>query len=454
MREYNISERINNVSKEKQLVNLIISSESLQMEWIPKIDRDIFFSNEVVGIYQVVKRMFLDKKKINRNNVRFEIHQTVTTNLIEPYIKYLAEINAESPEETIDVLLDQLVQLFKSRRIYKEIFLDASREFDENKPIDELITKISNTIFAVESNVKERKIHDLPHETLDEIFNPKEENEGLETGLDEFDETYGGIKSDTYITIGAESGAGKTAILVDLIYRLCVRHKEKIAICFFSMEMSEVRIMKRLLSRHAQVNSMKFDKKRITSISPEEKDRLFRGANEVRKWPIKIIYESLDINTIKIKARQFVLQNPGKRHIFLVDHIGKIESSGSDMRVNTIKNSQGLKSLCIDYKSTVISLSQLLKELAGDKYKGTYHRPNESHIMESGAIKADSDILMLAWRPGSRFTRIAYGANPEWDCKNKIILLNEKNRDGIEKTDMVFNAYMSTSTLENNSEPF
>lgn len=452
--EFEISERICNVSREKQLLHLVISSETIQLEWLPRINDEIFFGNEVAAIFGLVRNMFLEKKKISFNNVRFEIKQGVATSLIDSFLTALEEIAEETPEETVDVLLDQLIQLYKSRRIYKEIFLEASREFLENRPINELIGKISNAVFAVESNVRERKIIDLPLETLDSIFNPREENEGLNIGLDEFDETYGGIKPDTYITIGAESGTGKTAILVDLIFRLCTMHREKISICFFSMEMSEERIMKRLLSRSAQVNNMKFDKKRITSITPEEKDRLYRSANLIRTWPLKIIYETMDIHSLKIKARQFVLQNPGKRHIFLVDHIGKIESSGSDMRVNTIKNSQGLKSLCIDYKATVVSLSQLLKELASDKYKHVYHRPNESHIMESGAIKADSDILILAWRPGSRFTTIAYGSNPEWDCKNKMILLNEKNRDGIEKTDMILNAYMSVSTFSNSKEPF
>lgn len=454
MSDISVAEKISNVSKEKQLLNLIISSEVHQIAWLPKVERKIFYSNEVVGIFDLVRNMFLEKKKINRNNVRFEISQTVTTHLINEYTKNLNEIFLASPEEEVDILIEQITDIYKKRKLYYEVFINASKMFYDNAGPNELIEKISNTVFEVESNVKEKKIQDLPIETLDDIFEPKEEDEGLMTGLTEFDEVYGGIKPDTYITIGAESGTGKTAFLADFIYRMCTRHADKIEICFFSMEMSEKRIMKRLLSRHAQVNGMKFDKNRVSSITPEEKDRLFRAATEIRNWPLKIIYESMDIQRLKIKARQFIMQHPGKRHIFLVDHIGKIESSGSDMRVNTIKNSQGLKSLCIDYKSTVISLSQLLKEIGSDKYKAVYHKPNKSLIMESGAIEADSDILALLWRPGRRFTRIAYGSDPEWNTKNKMIWLNEKNRDGVEGTDIILECFMSTSTLNNSDTPF
>jgi replicative DNA helicase len=453
-KEFLLSEKISNKSKENQLLNLIITYEREQAEWIPKMDPELFFDNGNSGLFQMIRTMFLEKKTISRNNLKFHINQNAPSSEIDFYQQLLVTVVSEVPEDTPENLIIELNNLYKSRRVYKSIFLDANRMFMENQNIEQVIDEISKTLFSLESNIKEAKIEDLAVSTVDDIFNPKENNDGLEIGLHEFDETFGGVKPDTYITIGAESGAGKTAVVVDLITRLCERHKDKIAICFFSMEMSQQRIMKRMLSRKAKINGLRFDKNRVAGITPEEKDRLYQAASEIRTWPLKIIYETMDIHRLKIKARQFVLQNPGKRHIFFVDHIGKIESSGSDMRVNTIKNSQGLKSLCIDHNATVFSLSQLLKELSSPKYRPTYHRPDESFIMESGAIKADSDIMLMLWRPGSRFEKIAYGSNEEWDCRNKMIWLNEKNRDGIEKTDLVFECKIGMNLIENPLDPF
>lgn len=452
--QFLLTEKISNLSKERQLLNLIVSYEREQAEWIPKIDSNLFFDNRMNGLFNFIRDMFLEKKTIGKNNLEFFISQNAYSVEIPFYQKTLTEVCEQVPEDTPENLIIELNNLYKSRKIYKEVFLDANRMFMENKGIDSIIDQISTSLFSVQTNIREKKVDDLAVSTVDEIFNPKENEEGLMTGLQEFDETFGGIKPDTYITIGAESGTGKTAVVVDLIHRLCTLHKDKIAVCFFSMEMSETRIMKRLLSRWARINGLRFDKNRSSGITPEEKDRLYKAAADIRAWPLKIIYESLDIHRLKVKARQFVLQNPGKRHVFFVDHIGKIESSGSDMRVNTIKNSQGLKSLCIDHNSTVISLSQLLKELASPKHKATYHRPDESFIMESGAIKADSDILLMLWRPGNRFDRISYGSNPEWDPKNKMIWLNEKNRDGIEKTDLIFECKIGMNYIENPLQPF
>jgi|GEM_PF-6264093 replicative DNA helicase len=452
--EVEVMERIRDLSKERQLLNLILESNQVQIEYLPGINTDIFFSNSYLGFFEIMRNMFLAKKKIGRNTVASHISQNTPASDIQSYMNVLKEVIAEPPFDAPEILIHELTRMFKSRKVYKEIFMDANKGFLLNAPIEKLIEDIGNTLFSLEGGGNEVKVKDLCVNTLDEILNPKEEEKGLDIGLTEFDQTYGGIKPDTYITIGAESGTGKTAFLIDIIHRLFERHESKIAVCFFSMEMSEKRIMKRMLSRHANVNSLMFDTKRVSGIGPLAKQRLYNAATDIRSWNLKIVYETMDIQRIKMKARQFILQNPGKKHIFLVDHIGKIESTLSDMRVSTIRNSAGLKSLCVDHKATVIALSQLLKELASPKYKATYHRPDESFIMESGSIKADSDILGMLWRPGSRFDSIAYGSNDNWNPKGKMIFLNEKNRDGIEKTDMIFGCDMGTSKLVDVADPF
>lgn len=447
-------DRIKDVKKELELLSLLIRDESEQVSWMHKLSPNVFFDDTNLTIFKLLMDMFVGKRAINKGSVASAINQQLHSFQISGAMNRLNDILNCVPTDTFEIISRDLFNTYKARILYREVFLVANKKFLENESVDKLIEDISQTIFSVEDPISKEQIADVALRTFENIFNPNPEDAGLEIGLAEFDNAYGGIKKDTYITVGAESGTGKTAYLVDLIYRLCSRHKDKIAICFFSMEMSQERIVRRLLSRMTNVNSMKFDQNRVKGITPEEKADLFESAKQIRNWPLEIVYESMDIHKVKMKARQFVMKNKGKHHIFLVDHIGKIESSGSDMRVNTIKNSQGLKSICIDHKSTVVVLSQLLKELSGDKYKPTYHRPNESHIMESGAIKADSDILFLLWRPGNRFDQIDYGGVEGWKTKNKMILINEKNRDGIEKTDMIFECNMGTSKLENTITPF
>ncbi|UJP63965.1 DnaB helicase C-terminal domain-containing protein [Mongoliitalea daihaiensis] len=449
LEKWNPAERIKNPIKEAELVHALMNDEDEQMDWLNRIDPNIFFNDSNRQIYGIMVDMFLGKRKINYKNVVSEIMRTCDSYQLNTLIAHLGIINSSHPTDSLENIIKDVSDAYRSRVIYHDVLITANNDFHRNRPIGEIIEKISKSVIGIDDSGKSRNSNITVIDAYEDIINPDPEDEGLTTGLHDWDMVFGGIKRDSYITVGAESGTGKTTYLVDLMYRLCTRHKEKIAICFFSMEMSEKRIYKKLLSRHAKVNTLKFDAAGRDKITPQESERLKSAAKDIKDWPIEIVYETMDIHKIKMKARKFVMQNPGKRHIFLVDHIGKIESSGSDMRVNTIKNSQGLKSLCLDHKSTVIVLSQLVKELSGDKYKVTYHRPNESHIMESGAIKADSDILVLLWRPGNRFKSIPFKGIEEWNCANKMIIIVEKNRDGLEKEDIIFDCQMKYNELEN-----
>jgi replicative DNA helicase len=451
---WDYTQRIKNLSAENVLLNYLINYESSRIEFLTRVNPHVFFDDTNNALYQVVLEMFLSKRSVNRHNLVSWIKTQSSSTFVNVYLNRLDEICAIMPVESIENFIETLNEAYKSRIIYKDVFLEANKMFMRNEPIENLIQMIGNSITQFANDYKETPMEELTMNTLENIFNPGPDEFGLEIGLEEFDRVYGGIKKDSYITIGAESGTGKTAFIVDMIHRLCALHADKIAICFFSMEMSQKRIMKRLFSRHSRIIGLRLDSKRAARLTVEQRESLVAASKVIRNWPFKIIYATMDIANLKMKARQFYLQNSGKHCIFFVDHIGKIESSSSDMRVNTIKNSQGLKSICTDHNATMVSLSQLVKELGSDKYKQIYHRPNESHLMESGAIKADSDIVGLLWRPGNRFDKIAYAGQEQWDTTNKMIWFNEKNRDGIEKTDLIFLCDIGCNIMENTPQPF
>src|SRR5690606_11141462 len=130
---------------------------------------------------------------------------------------------------------------------------------------------------------------------------------------------------------------------------------------------------------------------------------------KIKQFPLDIIYETLDSDNLKFYTRKWALKNKNKHIIIFLDHIGKVEHSSNDIRIETIKASASLKYFNIDYEATTFGLVQLKKELTDEKkYGSIYHKPNDSLIMESGSIKADSDNLILLWRPDMRFSDISY----------------------------------------------
>src|SRR5690606_35333068 len=107
--------------------------------------------------------------------------------------------------------------------------------------------------------------------------------------------------------------------------------------------------------------------------------------------------------------------------------------------------------------ASVFPLTQLKKELTDSNSpanKASFHRPNDSHIMESGSLKADSDVVLLLWRPDMRYTHINYDGIENWDVRGKLFLLNYKNRDGQSPTDVIMGCDIKYNHLYDLDDPF
>ncbi len=325
--------------------------------------------------------------------------------------------------------------------------------FQNNEPIEQVIAHMSKILVSIDTGKTETPVNIITDYVVNSILDPGDQEKGLLTGIDEFDLLTGGVKEDRYYTIGGESGGGKTAVIIDLIDRLCERYPDDIAMLFFSLEMSERRVVKRLISRQTNLTDQQLEG-RLKHLTAEQKAMVNAAGKKIKAYPLEIVYQSLDCAQMNLRMRKFALENQGKKLIVFLDHIGLVVGATNDQRVNTIQASTTMKSFCRDYNGSVFVLTQFTKEIDSNENKKNYHKPHMGYIMESGRIRQDSDFIGLIWRPETRFSTIAYGGNEEWDTTGKMIILNEKNRDGQCPTDMILNHKVSCNRLINSTDIF
>ncbi len=445
--------RLSNVKLEKEILAHCIHVSEDQIEILTNLDQKHFFNIDHSLLFSILFEMFKARHDISGDSIKKMLVIKAKTSDIDGLTKLVDELISTKLKDTVFNSIFLIKELYRNRIVYSEIFQKANALFNENEPIDNVIDHISQAITAVDIMHKEKPTTDVVDNVVDSILNATEKDKGLSTGINDIDIQYGGIKPDTYITIAAESGVGKTAVLVDLIDRLCVRHSDKIAVLFFSMEMSESRIVKRFISRKTGMPVQKLAQK-MRSLNGEERKLVEAAGVAIKNYPLEIIYATLNPAQMKARVRKFALKNPDKHLIILVDHIGLIEGEGNDLRVNTVKASSTCKTFCRDYQATTIVLSQFTKEIDSNENRKNYHIPHMGYIMESGRVRQDSDIIMLLWRPEIRFVTIPYGGDPEWKTEGKLIILNEKNRDGDAPTHMVLNQKIAINHIFNNNEPF
>lgn len=381
-------------------------------------------------------------------------------------------------------LLDKLKRTYRARAVSRLIFQRAFESYSAGEDVDKIIAGIEMVVLELGTKFgrRRRSWTEEVQAVYQQIINPDKTREGLSLGLKDFDRQFGGIKRDRVITIGGYTGSGKTAMLIDFIYRLLFYHKDKLAIKFFSFEMSVARIIQRLFSRIAGVSVKKQDdwwvkvRYRRDEDGKEIEEQLMEPLTDdeikrinaalpfltMMEGVIDVEYGSYTIEGAEQECRRHALKNKHKHKIYLFDHLDLFDGDGGDNRLEFNKRMKGCKNIARSLDSTVIPLVQLGKSVESRFNRAEYFRPTSADIMESVGVEAASDIVMLLWRPSKFFTEIPY-QNPDlgiftstedpkeqwWDCRHRMIGVIVKNRDGASFNDVVFDADMEHSHLYN-----
>lgn len=444
--------RLFNADLELVVLRLVIENEDIQVDAFTRLHGDDFHGYERRKIFEICQNMFVDKQEVNKHTVQQVLPlKSVPREARANAIEFDRILRSPDTDSSLDTAISILKSLTKNRKIKSEILIKAAMMFDNNEPTESIIEHISGVVINIESGRRERRTDEVTDNVAARLLGEIKIERGMLTGLTEFDRQFGGVKPDTYYTIGAASGAGKTAFVCDMIERLCSRHADKVKILFFSMEMSEDRIIQRLISRKTGMSAQTLEAS-MKPLTAEQKDAIRKARAEIRKYPIDIIYAPMTVNALNLRVRKFALQNPGKRLVIFLDHIGLVIGQSDNMRVNTIMASQACKSWCVEYGASVFPLTQFTKEVESPEQQKRFCRPDMRFIMESGRIRQDSDVVLLLWRPEVYTHKMNYRGQ-EWLTEGRMIILNEKNRDGHAPNDIIVNCNIATNKLDDSETP-
>ena len=177
-------------------------------------------------------------------------------------------------------------------------------------------------------------------------------------------------------------------------------------VAFFSLEMSSVQLITRLISSETGLSS---EKLRTGKLEKHEWEQLSIKVKDLEKAPLFIDdTPSLSIFDLRAKARRLASQHGIK--MIVVDYLQLMTAGGNgkgggnrEQEISTI--SRNLKALAKELNIPVIALSQLSRAV---ETRGSSKRPLLSELRESGAIEQDADIVSFIYRP-------EYYKIDEWD---------------------------------------
>jgi len=270
-------------------------------------------------------------------------------------------------------------------------------EAESSSSIDEILDEAERKIYEVshQKNKSEfQNISDIIFNVYDEIEEASKNNSsviGVPTGYIDLDKMLAGFQHSNLIILAARPSMGKTTLALNMASSAAFN--SNIPVAFFSLEMSNSELVKKIMAQEAGVSLTAIQK---GMISQSDWPKLRLATNKIYKS--KIFLEdtsSLTIMEIRARARKLKAKYP-ELGIIVIDYIQLISSKNSDInRQQQISDiSRGLKLLARELDIPIIALSQLNRAAESRTDK----RPMLSDLRESGAIEQDADVVMLLYR--------------------------------------------------------
>ena len=253
-------------------------------------------------------------------------------------------------------------------------------------------------------------------EFVDRLYTRKEKITGVPTGYREIDDITAGLQPSDLIIIAGRPSMGKTSLALGMAEHAAIRANLTVGI--FSLEMSKVQLVLRMLSSQANLDSHALRTGQVNRQT--EWSLLVDAANRLASAGIFIDDSGgLTVHQMRGKARRLKAEHG--LDLLIIDYLqlmqGRSDSESRQQEISDI--SRSLKALAKELDIPVVALSQLSRAVENRTDK----RPVLSDLRESGAIEQDADVVMFIYREE------VY--NPDTEEKRHIAdILIRKHRNG------------------------
>jgi replicative DNA helicase len=368
-------------------------------EAIDILSPDAFYKESHRFIFEAIQFLFQEGEPIDLLTVSSELKKNKKLASIggEYYLIQLTQKVSSSAH--IEYHCRIILQKFIQRSLIKisnEIIEEA---YDEGTDVFDLLDNAESKLYEVtQGNIKKssesaQSLVSQAIKRIEEISN-KQGLSGIPSGFSELDKLTSGWQPSDLVIVAARPGMGKTALTLSMARNIAVGHN--IPVAFFSLEMSSVQLITRLISSETGLSS---EKLRTGKLEKHEWQELNTKVKALETAPLYIDdTPSLSIFDLRAKARR--LSSQYGIQLIVIDYLqlmtggGSNKSGNREQEISTI--SRNLKALAKELNVPVIALSQLSRAV---ETRGGTKRPLLSDLRESGAIEQDADIVSFIYRP-------------------------------------------------------
>ncbi|MBR1928193.1 MAG: replicative DNA helicase [Paludibacteraceae bacterium] len=327
--------------------------------------------------------------------------------------------------------------------------------YDDTTDVEELLQKAEGGIFEISQRSQKRDVVQIDP-VIQEAFARMEkarQNDnsmsGVPSGFTDLDKVTSGWQKSDLIIIAARPAMGKTAFVLSMAKNMAVNYKVPVAL--FSLEMSNVQLVNRLIMNVCEIEGSKIRNGKFTM---QEWNQLETRVTSLMGAPIYVDdTPSLSVFELRSKARKLVREH--KVQCIIIDYLQLMNASGMnfgsrEQEVSII--SRNLKALAKELDIPIIALSQLNRSVEGRTgIEGK--RPQLSDLRESGAIEQDADMVCFIHRPEYYFRSGEKSADYDPSMIGMAQIIIAKHRNGA-TADVVLRFEQKFTKFMNKDEEF
>lgn len=388
------------VDLEQAVLGAMMLDKNAINDTIDILTPNSFYDPKHFYIYKAIRELFANTSPIDLLTVTNQLRKEGELELAggATYIAQLTTRIASSAHSEFHARI--ISQKYIQREIIRmcsEVLRDA---YDETTDVFDLLNKAEGDLFKIAENNMKKNVdvmQNVIRDAIKEIEIASKNSDGISgvpTGFRDLDKLTSGWQRSDMIVIAARPAMGKTAFVLSMARNTAVDYNMGVAI--FSLEMSSVQLVKRLIASESRISA---EKLRKGDLAEHEFQQLHSRISKLATAPI-FIDDTPGISVFDLRAKCRRLKSQYDIQLVIIDYLqlmtaGGTKGSGNrEQEISTI--SRSIKEIAKELNVPVIALSQLSRSV---ETRGGDKRPILSDLRESGAIEQDADIVSFLYRP-------------------------------------------------------
>ena len=390
------------IELEQAVLGALMLDQNALNNTIQMLRPEYFYRPEHQVIYRAIMTLFEQSKAVDIYTVTQQLMHDGQLEAIggSYYISQLTDhvVSGAHIEFHSRILSEKYIQ----REVIRISTETLTKAYDETTDVLDLLDETERGLMDIDEKNFHSEYHNM-QDILTEAYNQIEAAQasessfsGVPSGFTELDRKTAGFQPGTLIILAARPAMGKTAFALSIARNIAVQFQKPIA--FFSLEMTAVELVMRLISSESGIAGDRL--KKGEKLPDWEKQQLYARSQVLNDAPI-YIDDTPQLSIFELRAKCRRLKQQHNIQMIFIDYL-QLMQAGGDMSRNGNREqeismiSRQLKALSKELGVPVLALSQLSRAV---ETRGGTKKPQLSDLRESGAIEQDADIVMFIYRP-------------------------------------------------------